>query len=200
MNSKMTSEQRRIMKGLNDGAKKRLAVLTEEQSMTHAGSYDPNDINTPFKEAHGEEIAVPKAGPGEVGKGPRHTVPQVTNYLRYTQDTLAAEFKRIFDNEIMALRDAGQKEYAHDDSSPFANFERAAADTGLRREQVLWIFAMKHKDGIAAALKGHTSQREAVRGRINDLIVYLLLYRGMLNENAGNTGNFGLGELDEAGD
>lgn len=118
-----------------------------------------------------------------------------TNSLRYTQDTLAVEFERIFKEEIMALRNAGQKEYAHDASSPFANFERGAKDMGIDRKQVLWCYAMKHKDGIAAALQGHDSQREDVRGRINDLIVYLLLLRGIFNEEAGNTGNFGLGDL-----
>lgn len=122
---------------------------------------------------------------------------QVTNSLRYTQETLAVEMRRVFDEEIMALRAAGQKEYAHDADSPFANFERGAKDMGIDRKQVLWCYAMKHKDGIAAALQGHTSQREDVRGRINDLIVYLLLMRGIFNEEAGNTGNFGLGELSE---
>lgn len=124
----------------------------------------------------------------------------LTHSLRYTQDTLAVEFARIFKDEIMALRNAGQKEYAHDNSSPFANFERGAKDNGIDRKQVLWIYAMKHKDGIAAAIRGHTSQREDVRGRINDLIVYLLLLRGIYNEELGNTGNFGLGALtDEEG-
>ncbi len=163
------------------------------------------EINTPFKEAHGKDIDVPSAQQAAaVIPAPeekclpdpllRSTV-QVTNSLRYTQATLADEFHRVVDDEIMALRNAGQKEYAHDDSSPFANFERGAKDMGIDRKQVLWVYAMKHKDGIAAHLKGTISQREDVRGRVNDLIVYLLLLRGMLNEEAGNTGNFGLGDL-----
>ncbi len=119
---------------------------------------------------------------------------EVHQGLRYTQSSLAVEMDRVFHEEIMALRSEGQKEYAHDDSSPFANFERGAADMGIDRKQVLWVYAMKHKDGIAAHLKGHKSQREDVRGRVNDFIVYLLLLRGILNEEAGNTGNFGLGD------
>lgn len=95
----------------------------------------------------------------------------------------------------MALRNAGQKEYAHDDSSPFANFERGAADMGIDRKQVLWVYAMKHKDGIASFLKGNVSQREDVRGRINDLIVYLLLLYTMVNEEVGSEGVYGLGDL-----
>ncbi len=119
----------------------------------------------------------------------------ITHSIRYTQETLATEFRRIFNEEIMALRDAGQKEYAHDDSSPFANFERGAKDTGIDRKQILWIYAMKHKDGIAGFLQGHTSQREDVRGRIGDLIVYLLLMYAMINEEVGSLPGAGLGDL-----
>ena len=90
---------------------------------------------------------------------------------------MQATMDAVFD-ECRALRAAGQKEYAHAETNAFANFERAAADVEVSREMVLWIFAMKHRDGIAAYLKGHTSQREDVRGRINDLIVYLCLLRG----------------------
>ena len=118
-----------------------------------------------------------------------------TQSLRYTQATLAVEMKRVFEEEIMALREAGQKEYAHDESSPFANFERTGADTDVDPLKVLWIFAMKHKDGIAAYIKGHKSQREDVRGRLNDLIVYLLLARGIINERVGSNKIKALGEL-----
>lgn len=99
------------------------------------------------------------------------------------QRVFAEYMREVFEHEIMTLRKAGQEEYAHDGNSAFANFERTAADLGLDREMVLWVFAMKHRDGIAAYLKGHKSQREDVRGRINDLIVYLFLLRGMLDEH-----------------
>jgi hypothetical protein len=220
--SQMNDEQREAMTSLNDAAKAELASRDEEITM------EPTKIDTPFKEAHGKDIAVPEVEEHMTPllPHPDKCLPDpllaqkdssrealldqldrsglgenlgVTNSLRYTQETLAAEFQRVFFDEIMALRNAGQKEYAHDDSSPFANFERGADDTGIDRKQILWIYAMKHKDGIAAALKGHTSQREDVRGRINDLIVYLLLLRGMFNEEFGGSGDFGLGELNEAG-
>jgi len=203
---KMSPEQRVAMASLNEQAKKRQTEIETFKKETPMET----EINTPFKEAHGKDIDVPvtpliPATEGEVMEktNPDKCLPdpllrstaQVTNYLRYTQATLADEFHRVVDEEIMALRNAGQKEYAHDDSSPFANFERGAKDMGIDRKQVLWVYAMKHKDGIAAHLKGQVSQREDVRGRVNDLIVYLLLLRGMLNEEAGNTGNFGLGDL-----
>jgi hypothetical protein len=88
----------------------------------------------------------------------------------------------VFENEIMALREAGQKEYAHDENNAFANFERASEDLGIDRKQILWVFAMKHRDGIQSYIDGHRSQRENVRGRVNDLIVYSLILRGMIEE------------------
>ena len=113
----------------------------------------------------------------------------------HTEESLAKLFRHVFEHEIMALRDAGQKEYAHGSSSPFANFNRAAADLDIDAKKVMWIFAMKHKDGIAGYLRGHTSQREDVRGRINDLIVYLLLLRGKIDEELGPLKGAGLGDL-----
>lgn len=87
--------------------------------------------------------------------------------------------------EIGFLREAGQKEYAHDLDDAFANFRRIADDLDLDPEEVLWTYAMKHRDGILAHIRGHESQREDVRGRINDLIVYLILLRGMVEARCG---------------
>lgn len=94
-----------------------------------------------------------------------------------------SDMQKVMDlvfQECGGLREAGQAEYAHDNSNAFANFERTAAEVGIDRKLVLWIFAMKHKDGIASFLKGHESQREDVFGRVNDMIVYLILLRGMI--------------------
>ncbi len=173
MTSFMTDDQRHEMWKLNEAAKDEQVRAAEIASLT----YDPvGAAFIPVVTDSDEQII--KALP------------------TFTQTTLAAHFKSIFDKEIMKLRDAGQKEYAHDSSSPFANFRRAADDVGIDAKKVLWIFAMKHKDGIASYLKGHTSQREDVRGRINDLIVYMFLLRGMIDEEEGTMPEApGLGEL-----
>jgi hypothetical protein len=89
--------------------------------------------------------------------------------------------------ECQGLRDAGQKEYAHAEDNALDNFERLAKILGLTREQVLLVYAMKHLDGICAYVKGHKSQREDVRGRINDMIVYLCLLRGMVEDSSKET-------------
>lgn len=90
--------------------------------------------------------------------------------------------------ELKVTREAGQKEYAHgavDDV--FNNFNRLAGDLDIDRKKVLWVYFNKHRDGIAAYLKGHVSQREDVRGRIKDSIVYLMLLWGMIEEETGVT-------------
>lgn len=103
-------------------------------------------------------------------------------------DALAIHSDAVFADEINALRAAGQAEYAGRDEDAFANFMRIGDELGLRKEIVLWVYAMKHRDGIANYMAGHRSQREDVRGRINDLIVYLFLLYGMLEEQAGEGG------------
>lgn len=98
-----------------------------------------------------------------------------------TREEMAVVMDRVFD-ECRALRDAGQKEYARRESNAFANFERVAERVGISREQALMVYLEKHLDGIHAWVNGHRSQRESVKGRINDAIVYLCLLRGMVEE------------------
>ena len=88
--------------------------------------------------------------------------------------------------EIKKTRDAGQKEYAHDEDNVFANFERTGKDLNISSMSVLWIFLKKHMDGITAYIKGHKSQREDVRGRIKDAIVYLMLLWAMIEKGESN--------------
>ena len=84
--------------------------------------------------------------------------------------------------EISKTRESGQKEYAHHDDNVFANFERVAERLNISPEKVLMVYLLKHIDGITAYIEGHKSQREDVRGRITDIIVYLILLWGMVEE------------------
>ena len=85
--------------------------------------------------------------------------------------------------EVETIHTEGQKEYAMDEDNVFANFERIAEQTGFDKEMVLWIYLMKHIDGICSYIKGHRSQREEVQGRLTDAIVYLCILWGMIEEN-----------------
>ena len=86
-------------------------------------------------------------------------------------------------NKIIGTHVDGQKEYARDKDNVFANFERIANDMNLSKELVLWIYLYKHIDGIKAHIQGHTSQREDVRGRITDAIVYLNILWAMIDND-----------------
>jgi hypothetical protein len=90
--------------------------------------------------------------------------------------------KRIF-QKIQKTREAGQKEYARKQDNAFANFERVANHIGISKEKVLMVYLLKHIDGIGSFVNGHKSQREDVRGRITDAIVYLCLLWGMINDS-----------------
>ena len=84
-------------------------------------------------------------------------------------------------DRIRGLQDAGMKEYAqgHD---VFANFKEQATEAGIRPEQNWHVLAGKHWRGVCSWIRGHKSQREHVIGRIDDMILYLLLLRGMVIE------------------
>ena len=96
------------------------------------------------------------------------------------------DMKKLIDDifeEVLRVRDAGQTEYARDRDNVFANFERVASFTGTTREKALLTYMIKHIDGLCAYADGHRSQRENVRGRLTDIIVYCLLLWGMVEEN-----------------
>lgn len=82
---------------------------------------------------------------------------------------------------IQRTREEGQKEYARKQNNAFANFERIGENLDISREEVLLVYLLKHIDGICSYVKGHRSQREDVRGRITDVIVYLCLLWGMID-------------------
>ena len=86
-------------------------------------------------------------------------------------------------NLVSETRDAGQDEYARDTDNVFANFERVASFTKTTREKALLTYMIKHIDGLCAYADGHRSQREDVRGRLTDIIVYAMLFWGMVESN-----------------
>ena len=76
------------------------------------------------------------------------------------------------------VRAAGQKEYA-----------RVAEYVDTSREKALMVYLLKHIDGITSFVNGHESQREDVRGRITDAIVYLCLLWGMIDDKDAKSRN-----------
>jgi len=95
-----------------------------------------------------------------------------------TRKEMSKLIKKIF-LQIQDTREDGQKEYARDIDNAFANFERVGKNLNISREKVLLVYLLKHIDGICAYVEGHRSQREDVKGRLTDAIVYLCLLWGM---------------------
>ena len=89
-------------------------------------------------------------------------------------------------SQVQQTRDDGQKEYAHTDNNVFANFDRVGSLLSISSEKTLMVYLLKHIDGITAYISGHKSQREDVRGRIKDAIVYLMLLWAMIEERENN--------------
>ena len=85
--------------------------------------------------------------------------------------------------EVTRIRREGQSEYARDIKNVFANFERVASFIRQPKEKVLLTYMIKHVDGLCAYADGHKSQREDVRGRLPDIIVYSILFWGMVVDN-----------------
>ena len=96
-----------------------------------------------------------------------------------------SHMRKFMDNiwsTVINMRDEGQKEYAHTDKNVFANFERTGKLLGVEREKILMTFLLKHIDGMLSHITGFTSQREDIRGRITDVMVYCMLFWAMVEE------------------
>lgn len=100
----------------------------------------------------------------------------------------AAEFRVTIDElyaRLVKLTATKGEEYKRAEDNQFANFERGAAALGMTREQVLWVYASKHLDSIITYIKDAAEGREReyaepITGRIDDVILYMLLLRGMV--------------------
>ncbi len=81
-------------------------------------------------------------------------------------------------------------EYAGD-IDRLANFRRNAANLDLTMEQVWSVYAGKHWDAIMQYVKDLSSGKqrerlEPISGRLDDLIVYAILMKAMVDERKGS--------------
>lgn len=89
--------------------------------------------------------------------------------------------------EIIKLGKLKGAEYAGD-SDRLLNFRRNADAAGTTKELVWRIYVSKHWDAIMQyeqdLRSGKTRDRlESLEGRVDDIIVYMLLFKAMLREN-----------------
>lgn len=89
---------------------------------------------------------------------------------------------------ITELAEKKGGEYAGD-SDRLANFRRNGQRLDLPMETVWAVYAAKHWDAIMQYIQDERLGKDRVRmesivGRVDDLIVYLLLFKAMLDEGA----------------
>ena len=87
---------------------------------------------------------------------------------------------------ILELNRTKGRDYAGVDDA-FANFKRHATELGLTPEQIWAVYAAKHWDAVLTFCREHAEQgytpSEPIEGRIDDLILYLMLLKGMARES-----------------
>jgi hypothetical protein len=98
-------------------------------------------------------------------------------YAQLIDDTIA---------DITKLSALKGGEYAGDQDR-LANFRRNALALGMPMESVWAVYAAKHWDAVMQYVMdlntGKTRERmEPIEGRVNDLIVYLILFKAILEE------------------
>ena len=84
---------------------------------------------------------------------------------------------------IINTREQGQDEYARTKDDVLANFKRVASWQNRSQESVLMTYMLKHIGGILSYVNGYESQRENIRGRITDVMVYCMLLWAMIEDN-----------------
>lgn len=103
----------------------------------------------------------------------------------YTPDDYEQMVNRTFEAITQLARLKGG-EYSGD-VDRLANFRRNAQALGLENETVWAVYAAKHWDAIMQYVKDLTTgqsrkRMEPITGRVDDLIVYLLLFKAMCEE------------------
>jgi hypothetical protein len=99
------------------------------------------------------------------------------------------EYNQILENTVREMVKLGQAkggEYAGDDDR-LENFRRNGEGMGLPMETVWRVYTAKHWDAICQYEKdlrqGKTRPRlESLSGRVDDMMVYLILFKCMLVE------------------
>lgn len=100
---------------------------------------------------------------------------------RYDEEIVKPTVRKIVE---LGIKKGG--EYAGDHDR-LANFRRNAAAWGVTMEQVWGIYTSKHWDAIKQYVEDlskntHRERMEPLEGRVDDMIVYLMLFKAMLAE------------------
>lgn len=106
-----------------------------------------------------------------------------------TQSFSHDRYNQIIETTVAEIRKLGELkggEYAGD-TDRLANFRRNGENLGLPMATVWAVYAGKHWDAINQFIKDERNGKERVRlesieGRVDDLLVYLILFKCILEE------------------
>jgi len=96
------------------------------------------------------------------------------------------EFTKIIEDtfeSIKVLNDTKGEEYSGEEDA-LANFKRTGKAQDLPAMKVWAVFAAKHYDAINSFIRNGKVLSEPIEGRIDDLIMYLLLLKGLIADEA----------------
>lgn len=97
-----------------------------------------------------------------------------------------SEYNQIIEKlteERNELRERKGSDYTRGEEDQFSNFKRIAESLGLTKYQVWAVYAGKHWDAVMNYCKQGQVESEPIEGRIKDLLVYLELFYGMIQED-----------------
>lgn len=95
-----------------------------------------------------------------------------------------SDFQQMRDDllaDAMVLNDKKGKDYSGD-SDALASFKTQAEQAGITPLQVWSIFAGKHWLAVQSYVRNGQVESEPIRERITDLIVYLCLLQGLIED------------------
>lgn len=173
--------------------KDRLSVMTQQEMEVAATLQKKVDshghgkwpLPPPNPIFYDDAATTSRSGEGEL----RQTLPGTGDLVGRDQLYSHARYNELVENTFTELRNLGELkggEYAGD-LDRLANFRRNGLDLGVPMELVWRIYAAKHWDAIGQYVRDSITGKERVRlesieGRIDDLIVYLLLFKAMVDE------------------
>lgn len=95
------------------------------------------------------------------------------------------EFRHLIDDTYKTLIDLTQskgEEYSRD-TDQLANFKRQAEELHMTPEKVLMVYLNKHLDAVKSFVKTGKIYSEPISGRIDDAILYLILLKGIVQDD-----------------
>lgn len=91
--------------------------------------------------------------------------------------------EEFLDDCMEIMKSKGMAYSGTDDK--FGNFKRVAKNLSMTPEQVWFVYFSKHFDSLSAYIRGEYSDSEPIKGRIMDMVNYLLLLNGLIVEGEG---------------